>query len=50
MYIKNKEGDIDGYQARIGWATFSQSGLSIYYRDRRFSRLKGGHFIANYIL
>ena len=40
MYIENKDGEIDGYQARVGWVTFSKSGLSIYYRDWRFGRLK----------
>lgn len=48
MYIENKEGDIDGYAARIGWVTFSKSGRSIYYRDRELKRLKGGGWAGNY--
>lgn len=48
MYIENKDGLVDGKQARIGWVTFSQSGLSIYYRNRLFSKLKGERHDANY--
>ena len=48
MYIENKNGLIDGYDARIGWVTFSNSGLSIYYRGRTFGRLKGGGISGNY--
>ena len=48
MYIENKEGDIDGYSARIGWVTFSRSGRSIYYRDRELKRIKGGGVSGNY--
>lgn len=36
MYIENKEGLIDGAQARIGWVTFSKTGKTIYYRDKTF--------------
>lgn len=48
MYLENKDGLIDGEQARIGWVSFSKSGLSIYYRNRRFSKLKGQRYDANY--
>lgn len=48
MYIENKDGEIDGYPARIGWVTFSKTGLSIYYRNRLFSRLSGGGSRGNY--
>jgi hypothetical protein len=48
MYIENKDDLMDGKQARIGWVTFSKSGLSIYYRNHRFSKLKGERYDANY--
>ena len=41
MYVENKDGDIDGVPARIGWVTFSKSGLSVYYRGRTLRRLGG---------
>jgi hypothetical protein len=25
MYVENKDGDVDGVSARIGWVTFSKS-------------------------
>jgi hypothetical protein len=49
MYFENKDGDIDGAEARIGWATFSQTGRSIYYRGRTFKPVKGGGISGNYI-
>lgn len=48
MYFENKAGDIDGVSARIGWATFSKSGQSIFYRDRRFAKIKGGGISGNF--
>jgi hypothetical protein len=41
MYVENKDGDIDGSAARIGWVAFSKSGLSVYYRGRTLKRLGG---------
>ena len=41
MYVENKDGDIDGVSARIGWVEFSKSGLSVYYRGRKLKRSKG---------
>jgi hypothetical protein len=49
MYVENKSGEIDGHRARIGWVTFSKSGLSIYYRGRSFARLKGQGVAGNYL-
>ncbi len=49
MYIENKDGDIDGEVARIGWVTFSKSGFTVYYRGRSLKRgsgIKGNHFDA----
>lgn len=48
MYIENKDGEIDGYRARVGWVTFSKSARTIYYRDRSFARAKGGGVRGNY--
>ncbi|WP_250459355.1 hypothetical protein [Microbulbifer litoralis] len=48
MYIENKEGDIDGHKARIGWVTFSKTGRTIYYRGRLLARAKGGGVLGNY--
>ena len=48
MYVENKDGDIDGTAARIGWVTFSRTGLSVHYRGRTFKRAKGGGTRGNY--
>ena len=45
MYVENKDGGIDGVSGRIGWVTFSKSGRSVYYRNRRLQR-SGGQGIA----
>lgn len=48
MYLENKNGEIDGYDARIGWVTFSKTGKTIYYRGRSLARIKGGGVLGNY--
>lgn len=48
MYIENKDGEIFGTDARIGWVTFSKTGKSIYYKDKTFKRLTGGGVSGNY--
>lgn len=48
MYIENKDGDIYGSDARIGWVSFSKSGNSIYYREKMFQRINGGGVAGNY--
>jgi hypothetical protein len=48
MYVENKDGDIDGASARIGWVTFSKTGLSVYYRGHTLKRLGGRGFSANH--
>lgn len=48
MYVENKDGEIDGARARIGWVEFSKSGLTVYYRGRSFSRMKGAGIRGNY--
>ena len=49
MYVESKGGDIDGAPGRIGWVTFSKTGLSVYYRGRTLKRLKGRGVSGNYI-
>ena len=49
MYVENKDGDIDGARARIGWVEFSRSGRSVYYRGRTLRRMKGGGVAGNFI-
>ena len=48
MYVENKDGDIDGVSARIGWVEFSKSGLSVYYRGHTLKRSKGGGISGNH--
>ena len=48
MYVESKSEAGDRGIARIGWVTFSKTGRSIYYRDKRFQRLKGGGISGNY--
>nr|WP_321441741.1 hypothetical protein [uncultured Hyphomonas sp.] len=47
MYVENKDGDIDGVPARIGWVSFSKTGKSVYYRGRTLSKANGvsGNFL-----
>ena len=48
MYIENKDGDLYGSNARIGWVTFSKSGKSVYYKDKILQRATGGGIRSNY--
>ena len=48
MYVENKDGDLDGAAARIGWVTFSKTGLTVYYRGRTLKRMKGRGISGNY--
>ncbi len=45
MYIESKAASLNG-PARIGRVTFSNTGLSIYYKGKTFLRTRG--FKANY--
>ncbi len=47
MYVENKDSDIDGVAARIGWVTFSKTGKSVYYRGRTLAKANGisGNFM-----
>ena len=47
MYIEYKGDGITG-PARIGRVTFSKTGKSLYYKGKRFARMKVGGFKANY--
>ena len=48
MYFENKDGDIDGASARIGWATFSKTGRTVYYRGRELFGLGGQGVNGNF--
>lgn len=41
MYVENKDGQIDGADARIGWVSFSKSGQTVYYRGRELAKGRG---------
>ena len=47
MYVENKNGQIDGAFARIGWVTFSKTGQTVYYRGLTLSKANGvrGNFV-----
>lgn len=47
MYVENKEGLIDGAEARIGWVTFSKTGKTVYYRGR--SLVMGSGISGNFL-
>ncbi|HSQ66401.1 MAG TPA: hypothetical protein VLM85_24425 [Polyangiaceae bacterium] len=47
MYIERKAGSLTG-AARIGRVTFSKTGRTLYYGERKFQSLKGAGFKANY--
>lgn len=49
MYIENKDGMIDGADARIGWVTFSKTGKTIYYRGRELLGTGGRGFSSNFM-
>jgi len=50
MYIelKSLNGHNDNGPARIGRVTFSKTGKTIYYRNKKFQSLKGRGICANY--
>ena len=48
MYVENKEGDIEGVRARIGWVTFSRTGKSVHYRGMEFFKIVGGGVRGNF--
>lgn len=48
MYVENKDGEIDGANARIGWVSFSKTGQTVYYRGRELAKAKGGGIRGNF--
>lgn len=48
MYIEDKNDNALAGSARIGRVTFSKSGQSIYYQERRFEKLRS-RGLANYV-
>jgi hypothetical protein len=49
MYLENKDGLLDGAQARIGWVTFSKSGRTVYYGGRTLKAIGGGGIRGNFL-
>ena len=49
MYIENKDGDIDGIAARIGWVKFSKTGKTVYYRGRELVSIGGRGVRGNFL-
>ena len=49
MYLENKAGLIDGCDARIGWATFSKTGRTVYYRGRTLCCIGGRGISGNFM-
>ena len=47
MYIERK-AELAGGDARIGRVTFSKTGKTIHYRNKKFRSLKGRGFKSNY--
>ena len=47
MYVENKDGLIDGVNARIGYVTFSKTGKTIYYRGKEL--LKAQDIRGNFL-
>lgn len=48
MYVENKDGDIDGAKARIGWVSFSKTGKTVKYRGRELISLGGQGIRGNF--
>lgn len=48
MYIERKAGELSG-PARIGRVSFSNTGKTLYYNGRKFEKLKGRGYKANYV-
>jgi len=47
MYMECKGGDLSG-EARIGLATFSKTGKTLYYKGLKFQSLRGAGFKSNF--
>jgi hypothetical protein len=49
MYVENKDGDLDGAAARIGWVEFSKTGKTVYYRGRELASIGGRGIRGNFM-
>ena len=49
MYLENKDGMLDGAQARIGWVNFAKTGRTVYYRGRSLMAIGGRGIRGNFI-
>ena len=48
MYVENKDGDIDGANARIGFVRFSKTGATVYFRGRELCKTGGQGIRGNF--
>ena len=49
MYVENKDGQIDGASARIGWVELSKTGCTVYFHGKILRKAKGGGISGNFI-
>ena len=49
MYVENKQGLIDGFDACIGWVSFSKTGKTIYYKGKVFTSNGRNGVLGNYL-
>jgi hypothetical protein len=49
MYVENKDGDIDGVPARVGWVEFSKTGKTVFYRGRELASIGGRGVRGNFM-
>ncbi|HEY4031695.1 MAG TPA: hypothetical protein VGM25_15235 [Caulobacteraceae bacterium] len=48
MYVENKDGLIDGVNARICWVAFSKTGQTVYYRGLTLQKSSGAGVRGNF--
>jgi hypothetical protein len=49
MYLENRDGLLEGAQARIGWVTFSKTGRTVYYAGRSLISIGGRGIRGNFM-
>ena len=49
MYVENKDGLLDGADARIGWVEFSKTGRTVYYKGRSLKAIGGRGIRGNFM-
>ena len=48
MYVENKDGDIDGADARIGFVRCSKTGATVYFHGRELQKTGGQGIRGNF--